>query len=375
MQRRAFLKGLGAAAVAAAAVRPGLAQAYAPVRLPDAPFAPVHARPDRIIRTITGLRPFRKPGFRLEAERFGDKTLVHNYGHGGAGVTLSWGCSEIAARLAATGEGASVAVLGAGVIGLTTARLLIERGAEVTLYAETFPPDTTSNVAGALWYPTTLYDDELATEAFRGLLDHVSQRSFLAFQHFANDPRYGVFWIRHHQMRDRPFSEPRPPMPGGDALYPGLVRSQSGAGPFGFPHWEAYYTLMIDPDLYLRARSNDLLAAGAKMVQRRFEDPSDVAALPQRIVVNCTGLGAGALFGDAEMLPVKGQLTLLLPQPEIDYGYAGGNPVGPGFLYMFPRKSAIVLGGTNQRGEWDLAIDPAEAARVIEGHAAIAARA
>ena len=63
-------------------------------------FAPVKVSRSRLIRTVVGLRPFRSEGFVVEAERFGEKLLVHNYGHGGAGVTLSWGTSSLAVDLA-----------------------------------------------------------------------------------------------------------------------------------------------------------------------------------------------------------------------------------------------------------------------------------
>ena len=70
--------------------------------------------------------------------------------------------------------------------------------------------------------------------------------------------------------------------------------------------------------------------------------------MPEKLVFNCTGLGAKALFDDAELTPVKGQLTILLPQPEVQYA------VIPGDTYMFPRSDGIVLGGTHEEGEWSL---------------------
>ena len=66
-------------------------------------FAPVKVSRDRIIREIVGLRPYRPEGFVVDAERVGNKLLIHNYGHGGAGITLSWGCAdEVVATVAAS---------------------------------------------------------------------------------------------------------------------------------------------------------------------------------------------------------------------------------------------------------------------------------
>ena len=80
-------------------------------------------------------------------------------------------------------------------------------------------------------------------------------------------------------------------------------------------------------------------------------------------MVNCTGLGAAALFGDAELSPIKGQLTILRPQPEVDYiALAFG-------LYMFPRKDGIVLGGTFERGVATMEPNREAEERILAGHA------
>ena len=63
-------------------------------------LAKLLVRPDDVIRQAAGLRPFRSSGFLVKSEPFGGKTLIHNYGHGGCGVTLSWGTADMAAKLA-----------------------------------------------------------------------------------------------------------------------------------------------------------------------------------------------------------------------------------------------------------------------------------
>jgi len=98
-------------------------------------------------------------------------------------------------------------------------------------------------------------------------------------------------------------------------------------------------------------------------VVREFRDRQEIATLPEPVIVNCTGLGAKALFADEELTPVKGQLTVLLPQAEIDYATL------PPDLYMFPRRDGILLGGTHEEGNWDLAFDQAAETRIVAGHA------
>ena len=92
--RRSFLRaGLatGALVVATPALR---SRAFAAALLQQRHLAPVRVSRDRLIRTVVGLRPFRSEGFVVEAEKLREKLLVHNYGHGGAGFTLSWACAE-----------------------------------------------------------------------------------------------------------------------------------------------------------------------------------------------------------------------------------------------------------------------------------------
>jgi glycine/D-amino acid oxidase-like deaminating enzyme len=91
-----------------------------------------------------------------------------------------------------------------------------------------------------------------------------------------------------------------------------------------------------------------------------------VAGLREILVFNCTGLGAHGLFGDTELTPVKGQLVFLLPQPEVDY-----MTVGPGSIYMFPRRDGVLLGGSHERGEWSLGPDPATTTRITTENAAL----
>src|SRR5436190_5165883 len=131
------------------------------------PLSPVIADESRIIRTMAGLRPYRRSGFVVRADPLGEKRLVHNYGHGGAGITLSWGTSRLAIELGLPGHSGPVAVLGSGVVGLSTARLAQEAGFAVTIYAAALPPDTTSNVAGGQFHPFGLFRDDAVTDEWK----------------------------------------------------------------------------------------------------------------------------------------------------------------------------------------------------------------
>src|SRR5438046_1087593 len=135
MRRREFLVVAGAPLVA------GLAHACASSRqplvvTPHRRFAPVNVSPSREIRTVVGLRPYRPSGFVVRAEKLDDKLIVHNYGHGGGGMTLSWGTAHLAVEKTLEEPHTDVAVLGCGGVGLATARLLQRHGRAVTIYAK-----------------------------------------------------------------------------------------------------------------------------------------------------------------------------------------------------------------------------------------------
>jgi glycine/D-amino acid oxidase-like deaminating enzyme len=358
-ERRDFLKSaLAAGAYATLANVPALAGQDEPLRR----FPPLRVSRDRRIRTIVGLRPYRAEGFVLTSERLGEKVVVHNYGHGGGGVSLSWGVALLAAEQARNLEDKTVAVIGCGVVGLSTARTLQRRGKAVTIYSRELPPETTSNVAGALWYPTHVYDPQRVSPAFLeryGLACRLAHREFQSYV----GPEYGVRWMDTYTMTSEPVGRE---LPGGPELYP-ETRYYSDARPtFGFPHVRRFTSLMIEPQTYLRALLRDFYTAGGKLVVRELKTREEVAQLPERVVFNCTGLGARALFGDQGMASMRGQIEVLLPQPEVDYGYLANS------LYMFPRADGIILGGTFEADNWSMDADAATTTRIIDGNAQIA---
>src|SRR6185369_12629323 len=155
--------------------------------MPAVRLAPVRVSADRVIRVITGLRPFRPSGFVVRGEKRGDKTVIHNYGHGGAGITLSWGTGQLAVEEGARSEARDCAVLGCGVVGLSTARLLQLRGYSPVIYAREMPPLTTSNVAGGLWDPVTVYDHDRVTPEFKRQFGEAARFSFRRYQSLAGE--------------------------------------------------------------------------------------------------------------------------------------------------------------------------------------------
>jgi glycine/D-amino acid oxidase-like deaminating enzyme len=328
-------------------------------------LAPVRVSADRVIREVAGLRPFRPSGFRLEVESLGDRTVVHDYGHGGGGISLSWGTAELAAELAIATPHRRAAVIGAGAVGLATGRLLQDRGFEVTIYAKSLPPDTTSNVAGAQWSPFTVVETDRVTPAFETQFVRASRLGYRRFQLMVG-PRYGVSWRENYSLAERPSNRPLSWEAARNRELLPVTRLAPGAHPFGSLLVSRFLSMHIEPSIYLAAVLTDFRIAGGRVVVREFADRESLSQLPELLVMNCTGLGSATLFGDRELRPIKGQLVVLAPQPEVDY-----ITLGPGDLYMMPRQDGIVLGGTHQDGEWSLEPSPAERDRILAGHQAL----
>jgi glycine/D-amino acid oxidase-like deaminating enzyme len=364
IKRRDFLTGAAAMGALLMSTRP--TRAFQEQRR----FAPVKVARDRVIREVVGLRPYRASGFVVDVERFGNKLLVHNYGHGGGGVTLSWGTASLALDRArdalTTNPPRRFAVLGCGVSGLSTARLLQQRFQKgpgtVTIYAKALPPDTTSNIAGASWAPTSVYEPDMVDPRFTNQFRRACQISNRAFQLLVG-PEYGVRWIDTFELLRTEMSLERE-LPGGDALYPARQIHRDPQHYFGFPVVRQYSTMLIEPSVYLSALLRDFYIAGGRVVVKEFRNRREIARLPESVVFNCTGLGSRELFGDEELIPVRGQLEILLPQPEIDYCYLSSG-------YMFPRRDGIILGGTFDHGDWSLTPNPEQANWMLETHSSI----
>jgi glycine/D-amino acid oxidase-like deaminating enzyme len=330
-------------------------------------LVPVSVSPARVIRTVVGLRPYRAPGFVLKAEPFGGKVLVHNYGHGGGGVSLSWGCATLAADLLAGRSPTKAAVIGAGVIGLSTARILQDRGWAVTIYSEKLSPNTTSNIAGALWGPTSVYSSSETTPEFRDSFFRAAKIANRTFQLMVGTT-YGVRWIEIYTMENPPDDKDiidYATKAGFADSYVDIQSIDPESTPFTFKHIRRFSTMLIEPNTYLPAIMRDFFLRGGKINIRKFDNMHELHQLPEHVIFNCTGLGAHDLFSDSVLEPVRGQLTMLEPQPEVDYVTFADS------LYMFPRSDGIVLGGTYDHGNWSLEPDMNTQARILARHAEV----
>ena len=220
MNRRDFLGGIAAAGLS------GCARKATTAAIPSglAPYdvlpklMPIRAHIDRIFRITVCLRPFRAAGPRLEIERVGDKTVVHNYGHGGSGWSLSWGSSSIAVEKAMSVGERNVAVIGCGALGLTSAILLQRAGAKVTIYAKERPPEVRSSRATGSWTPDSriALTNSVAPD-FPALWEKMCRSSFHMYESYLGMAGNPVEWTDRYILSDLTSAQaqasPAPRMP------------------------------------------------------------------------------------------------------------------------------------------------------------------
>ena len=371
--RRAVLKSIGAGAFLASAT------ACTPIAVNGKQYVRAYSRKsfaaprvsmDNVIRVITGQRPYRPKGFVVRSEEIDDKFIVHNYGHGGAGISLSWGSSALAVRETKGQKPGEVAVIGSGIMGLTSARLLQDAGWDVTIYTRDVYRHTTSNVAAGEWGPFSTHDPAQSSEAFKSQLEWASRISHHAYTNLTG-PKYGIRWLEAYTLTNTRLQNFQ-----GDEKIADLFTYKADLGPGEHPFPTAYaqrmVTMQIDPGVFLRQTVADFQLAGGKFVMQNFASVSEVLSLAEPVIFNCTGLGAAKLFGDDNLVPAKGQLVFMPPDPAVDYmtfgGVDGDTFVNGGFLHMFPRSDVILMGGIFKLGDYTTHVEHDETERIVTEH-------
>jgi glycine/D-amino acid oxidase-like deaminating enzyme len=395
VQRRQFLRHAGTTlAVASTATLTSCAkQAIVPAapKPPAPPLAarlgsgvaelmPVKAQVDRITGVYVCTRPFRAAGPRIEMERLGHKTIVHNYGHGGSGWSLSWGSSTLAVRMAQTTGVRELGVIGCGALGLTSALLAQRAGLSVRIYAKALPPEVFSMRATGLWTPDSRICDAQHAADFGARWEGMARTSYAMYQSMLGLPGQPIEWIEGYHLPDmRPGDHTDTvadePAYGdfGDRisdLGPDTVSLPLGSTPFPQPV-RRYTTMMFNITTYARMLMSDFQLAGGKIVVREFSHPRELLELHEHTLINATGYGARALFNDDSIIPVRGQTARLIPQPEVNYALSAPH------LSMVPRRDGLLVqafGDTGNFNNSDLTPDRAASEAAVRQLADIMAR-
>ncbi|WP_243869491.1 FAD-dependent oxidoreductase [Streptomyces liangshanensis] len=245
---------------------------------------------------------------------------------------------------------ADIVVVGGGIVGLTTAVRLLERGASVLVVTDEALPARTSSVAAAVWYPTGVRPGRATTVRAADTYAELSRQ--------AADGVPGVTLGPCRTYTPARAAE----LPWWAKAVPGLRPLRTDEATGTWTHGWAFDAPTVDMPVYLDWLVTRFLAAGGLLHHRRVNHLSQ-AAVWAPLVVNAAGLGAGSLCGDPTMTPVRGQLVVVANPGLRTSLRVQDHPEG--YTYVHPRRTDVVLGGTFDADRWDLFPDPATAAAIL----------
>ena|SRR5437667_3662586 len=239
-----------------------------------------------------------------------------------------------------------VAIVGAGVSGLTCGVLFAERGYRTAIFAEETGQQTTSGAAAALWFP---YDAEPAEKVLSWAL-----QTYKVLVDLTKDLHSGVSMIELRQFsRTGEIQIPDWAIPLGASVTPTVTTFKSG------------FTLnvpLMDTTIYLEYLANRFIKAGggvnANVHLEKLEDISREFDL----LINCAGIGARELVQDIDLEPHRGQVAIV---PKIDNLCCAIVCDDPPLMYAIPRTNDCVCGGTNEVSD-NLDADPTTTAHILD---------
>ncbi len=313
-------------------------------------LVPMRVTPDQLIDIKCCIRPLRAAGPNLGTETIGDTLVIHNYGHGGSGWSLSWGSAEIAVGKALTVLPSEIAVIGCGIIGLTTAVVAQRAGLKVTIYAREMIQRTRSFRASGSFTPDSrIALVEPAGADFPALWEQMARLSWKAFRTYLGVAGKPVEFADSYAVSDKPIEPRRDPpdpsitdsfatkgLPRQNAeflhlnsrirdIVPQAVPLSPEENPFSTPYATRASQMHFNFASYGHTLLSEFFEAGGKFEMRDFHSPADVKSLREKVVIHCTGYAARDLWRDKTIIPVRGQTGWLLPQEGVNYGVRYNN--------------------------------------------------
>lgn len=237
-----------------------------------------------------------------------------------------------------------IAVIGSGVIGLTSAICLLEHNHTVTLITKDLPFQTTSSVAAAFWYPSIVSERVKAW----------CLESLETFRQLARE-KAGVSFVKLYELDQYPEAKPHLELAGD------LEEVKST-----FPDpWKYVYRATvpkIDVPVYLPLLVKRVTELGGRLELREVTSFADIKGFD--VIVNCAGLGNKRLSSDNDIHPVRGQV-IRIKKPDIgeDIIHVNSDTLP---TYIVPRSGDCLLGGTYQADNWDLDVDEKVTEEILE---------
>lgn len=305
----------------------------------------------KIVGIAVGIRPYRKTGVRLEPMYLQNKLIVHNYGYGGSGLTLCFGGSKKVLEILHEEKISSkvVAILGAGVIGLTCAYDLLEKGYEVHIYADKWNPHLTSNIAAGIWTPSYFPLDILEEKKhLHERMLEIAKCRFLRSTTEASEfagvrilPYYRV--ITDNTYIKKSNTEQEVTLHFDNGVIKKAIRT---------------YRLAIDGNLFMQDLYNKTKRKGAVLYQKHFKCIEDVLNLKEPTIINCMSMGSREVFEDPEFIPIRGHLIYFTNEDNIDYSLSTDVSNPEYFVSIYPWSDRLILGGVYEVNKEELSVIP-----------------
>jgi D-amino-acid oxidase len=244
---------------------------------------------------------------------------------------------------------AEVIVVGCGVIGLSAAVRMREAGMGVRIVTAALPLQTTSNVAAALWLPYRAYPEDRVLSWGR--------ETFEVFEELTRVPESGVRMQEGVEIWRK-----QVPDPWWASAMSGVRRCTQDELPPGYSDGHAFVAPVVEMPVYLGYLLDRFTGSGGSVEHRAVSSLDELGEAS--VVVNCAGLGARELVGDASMVPIRGQIVRVRNPGLERFVLDEENPEG--VTYVIPRSEDCVLGGTAEDGRWDTEPDPQTAASILK---------
>lgn len=236
-----------------------------------------------------------------------------------------------------------ILVLGCGVIGLTSGIRLLEEGYDVEIAAASIPPDTTSNVATAYWYPFRVNPPEKVLPW--------SITTYNTYMELCKIPDIGIGLFNFIQIFDHKVDDP---------YWSAAVKEFGRAGPDELlpGYVDGYVALIarIETPVYMQYLVGRFRESGGRITKLDREIQSiDELSGGNNLIINCSGLGAGKIFNDKEVYPIRGQLVKTSNPGLKDCLNEEEGPLS--VSYVVPHPTYCILGGSADDNNWDLEED------------------
>ncbi|SFN64822.1 D-amino-acid:oxygen oxidoreductase [Algoriphagus ornithinivorans] len=230
----------------------------------------------------------------------------------------------------------SVSVIGAGIIGLTSAIALQEAGFRVKIFADKKFDQTLSNKVGAVWFPYSI-EPKIKTDRWAG----VSYARYLKESSFAKGVSMIPFLNAYNDLKEEEWVKHLPP---------GTVREATEKElPKGMEKGLIAEVPLAEPPLYLPYLFEKFIDVGGEFELRTFDSLEEMNQLGS-FVINCTGLGARALCKDKDLHPMRGQILRTEKMGVSSFA----DPTKKGALsYIINRSQDAVIGGTDYDNDWN----------------------